>query len=94
MKHILTLAALVFATAGFGQESFPETLSDAGFSLIYDGEQSSFWLSSTSTDWMDARAICQELGGDLASFSSEQESIQVGQLLPTHVLIGLYQDTS
>ena len=30
----------------------------------------------------------------MASFSSEQESIQVGQLLPTHVLIGLYQDTS
>ena len=94
MKHILTLAALVFATSCFGQESFFDTLSEAGFSLIYEGEQSSFYLSSTSTDWIDARAICQELGGDLASFSSEQESIQVGQLLPTHVLIGLYQDTS
>ena len=94
MKHILTLAALVFATSCFGQESFFDTLSEAGFSFIYEGEQSSFYLSSTSTDWIDARAICQELGGDLASFSSEQESIQVGQLLSTHVLIGLYQDTS
>ena len=93
MKKLLAILLLCVGVTGYCQDC-SDYLSQDGFELIYFGEESSFWLSDATTDWLSARSICQGLGGDLASFSSVEESITVGQLLGTHTLIGLFQDTT
>ena len=55
MKKLLAILLLCAGVTGFGQ-ACSDLLSQDGFELIYLGEESSFWLSDTTTDWLTARS--------------------------------------
>ena len=76
MNRFFTLLLAASCLTAVGQDDSESIVFD-GFSLIYLGDSTAFFMSDHQLPWDQAQESCSDLGGHLATFATYEENMAV-----------------